>query len=64
MKNTILKKLRKKLYVSLHERQQMNLPLNQREKDFLKEYTPVFADRNKAKLSYTDKNKDTAESND
>jgi hypothetical protein len=64
VKNTILKKLRKKLYVSLHERQQMNLPLNQRETEFLEEYTPIFADRNKAKLSDTDNNKETAESND
>ena len=64
VKNTILKKLRKKVYVSLHERQKMNLPLNQREKEFLEEYTPVFADRNKAKFSDTDKNKETAENND
>lgn len=64
VKNTILKKLRKKLYVSLYERQQMSLPLNQREKEFLEEYTPVFAERNKAKLSDTDKNKETIESND
>lgn len=64
VKNTILKKLRKKLYVCLHERQQMKLPLNQRETEFLEEYTPVFADRNKAKLSDTDKNKETTESND
>jgi len=63
VKNTILKKLRKKLYVSLHERQQMNLSLNQREKEFLEEYTPVFADRNKAKLSDTNKKRKTIEIN-
>lgn len=64
VKNTILKKLRKKLYISLCERQQVNLPLNQREKEFLEEYTPVFAERTNAKLSEADKNKETIESND
>lgn len=64
VKNTILKKLRKKLYISLCERQQMNLPLNQREKEFLEEYTPVFSDTNNTKLSNADKNKETIESND
>lgn len=64
VKNTILKKLRKKLYASLYERRQMNLKLNQREKEFLEEYASVFADRNKAKLSNTDKNKETIKSND
>ena len=54
VKNTILKKLRKKLYVSLCERQQMNFPLNQREKEFLEDYASVFADKNKAKVSDTD----------
>lgn len=42
----------------------MNLSLNQREKEFLEEYAPAFADRNKAKLSDTDKNKETTKSND
>ena len=35
VKNTILKKLRKKLYLALCERQEMKLPLSQREKEFL-----------------------------
>lgn len=47
VKNTIMKKLRKKLYVSLCERQKMNLPLNQREKEFLDEYASVFTNKNK-----------------
>lgn len=64
VKNTILKKLRKKLYAALCERQEMNLSLSQREKEFLEEYTPVFVDRNKTKFSDTDKNKETAENND
>lgn len=54
VKNTIMKKLRKKLYVSLCKRQQMNFPLNQQEKDFLEDYASVFADKNKAKVSDTD----------
>lgn len=64
VKNTILKKLRKKLYVSLCERQQMNLPLNQREKEFLGEYTPVFADKNKTKSLKTGNQKANIKSND
>ena len=64
VKNTIMKKLRKKLYISLCERQQMNFPLCRREKEFLEEYTPVFADRNNAKFSDADKDKETIESND
>lgn len=64
VKNTILKKLRKKLYISLCKRQHMNLPLCRREKEFLEEYTPVFADRNNAKFSDADKDKETIESND
>lgn len=54
VKNTIMKKLRKKLYVSLCEHQQMNFSLNQQEKDFLEDYASVFADKNKAKVSDTD----------
>ena len=41
----------------------MNLPLNQRETEFLEEYTPAFADRNKAKLSDTNKKRKTIEIN-
>lgn len=57
VKNTILKKLRKKLYISLCERQQMNLPLNQREKEFLEEYAPVFADNRQTKPPESDATK-------
>lgn len=38
-KNTILKKLRKKLYVSLRQRQQMNLRLSQKKTVFRRIYT-------------------------
>lgn len=51
VKNTILKKLRKKLYVSLYERQQMNLPLNQSEKEFLGKYASDFSDSNNASVN-------------
>lgn len=44
VKNTILKKLRKKLYASLSERQRMRLSLSKREKEFLEKYSSVFAD--------------------
>lgn len=54
-KNTILKKLRKKWYVSLCERHHMNLPLNQREKEFLDNYTSDFSDRQKTKSSKANK---------
>lgn len=54
VKNTILKKLRKKLYVSLCERQQMNLLLNQREKEFLEKYSSVFADKRQTKPQKSD----------
>lgn len=64
VKNTILKKLRKKLFVSLYERHKKNLPLNQREKEFFVKYTPVFDNRKKVKLSDTDKDKETFKSND
>lgn len=49
VKNTILKKLQKKLHISLCKRQQMNLLLNQREKEFLEKYTLVFADNKQTK---------------
>ena len=45
VKNTILKKLRKKLYLALCERQEMKLPLSQREKEFLDKYSPDFSDK-------------------
>lgn len=63
VKNTILKKLRKKLYVSLCERQQMNLPLNQREKEFLGKYASDFSDRQKTKSSKAAK-KENSKDND
>lgn len=64
VKNTILKKLRKKLFVSLYERQKKNLSLSQREKEFFVKYTLVFDNRKKVKLSDTDKDKETFKSND
>ena len=44
VKNTILKKLRKKLYAILRERQKINQPLSRREKEFLEKHFPIFAD--------------------
>ncbi len=64
VKNTILKKLRKKLYVSLCKRQQMNFPLNQREKEFLEEYASVFAGKNKTKSPKAGNQKANTKSND
>lgn len=49
VKNTILKKLRKKLYAALCERQEMNLSLNRREKEFLEKYSPDFSDKGRSK---------------
>ena len=49
VKNTILNKLRKKLYVSLCERQRMKLFLSKREKEFLENYSSVFADNRQTK---------------
>ena len=54
VKNTILKKLRKKLYISLCERQQMNLPLCRREKEFLENYFSVFTDSGQNNLPKPD----------
>lgn len=54
VKNTILKKLRKKLYISLCERQQMNLPLCRREKEFLEKYFSVFSDSGQNNLPKPD----------
>lgn len=48
VKNTIQKKLRKKLYLALCERQKMKLPLSQREKEFLDKYSPVFSDNGRS----------------
>ena len=65
VKNTILKKLRKKLYVSLCKRQQMNLPLNQREKDFWKIMFPFLRTRTEQKfLIVIRKRRINIESND
>ncbi len=61
VKNTILKKLRKKLYVSLCERQKSNLPISQREKEFIEEYTSVFAEETKIKIFNANKNMETIE---
>lgn len=49
VKNTILKKLRMKLYVALCERQEMKLPLSRREKEFLEKYSPDFSDKGRSK---------------
>lgn len=49
VKNTILKKLRKKLYAALCERQEMNLSLSWREKEFLEKYSPDFSDKGRSK---------------
>lgn len=54
VKNTILKKLRKRLYVSLCGRQQMNLLLNQREKEFLEKYSSVFSNKGQTKPPKSD----------
>ncbi|MCI9448548.1 MAG: sigma-70 family RNA polymerase sigma factor [Lachnospiraceae bacterium] len=51
VKNTILKKLRKKLYFAICRRQEMMLPLCRREKEFLKNYSSVFADKGQTKPS-------------
>ncbi len=63
VKNTILKKLRKKLYVSLCERQKSNLPLNRQEKGFLEKYASVLSDRQETKFSMADK-KENSKDND
>lgn len=57
VKNTILKKLRKKLYVSLCERQKIKLPLSRREKEFLEKYSSDFSDKRQAKPSKADTTK-------
>ena len=64
VKNTILKKLRKKLYAVLCGRKEMNLPLSKREKGFLKEYAPIFSGTGKRKCSGTDKKKPPIKNND
>lgn len=64
VKNTIMKKLRKKPYISLCKRQQVKLPLNQREKEFLEEYASVFAGKNKTKSLKSGNQKANIESND
>lgn len=64
VKNTIMKKLRKKLYVSLCKRQQMNFPLNRREKEFLEECASVFTNKNKTKSLKSGNQRETIESND
>lgn len=64
VKNTILKKLRKKLYAVLCGRKEMNLPLSKGEKGFLKEYAPIFSGTGKRKCSGTDKKKPPIKNND
>ena len=49
VKNTILKKLRKELYTILCERQETQQPLCRREKEFLENYSSVFADNRQTK---------------
>ena len=49
VKNTILKKLRKELYTILCERQDTQQPLCRREKEFLENYSSVFADNRQTK---------------
>lgn len=49
VKNTILKKLRKELYTILCERQETQQPLYRREKEFLENYSSVFADNRQTK---------------
>lgn len=49
VKNTILKKLRKKLYAILRGRQKINQPLSRREKEFLENYSSDFADKEQTK---------------
>lgn len=48
-KNNILKKLRKKLYLALCERLEMNLSLSRREKEFSEKYSPDFSDKGRSK---------------
>ena len=52
VKNTILKKLRKKLYLALCERQETNLSLSRREKEFLDKYSPDFSDKGRQRLMH------------
>lgn len=63
VKNTILKKLRKKLYASLCDRQKRKLPMSQREKEFLKEYSSVFSDKGTTKAPKFENTKTENESN-
>ena len=44
VKNTILNKLRKKLYSDLCRRKKMKHPISRREKEFLEKYSSVFTD--------------------
>lgn len=58
VKNTILKKLRKKLYAVLCGRQEMKQPLSRGEKEFLEKYSPVFADSKPEKPDTTGRKQD------
>lgn len=49
VKNTILKKLRKELYTILCKRQDTQQPLCRKEKEFLENYSSVFADNRQTK---------------
>lgn len=49
VKDTILKKLRKKLYTILCEWQETQQSLCRREKEFLENYSSVFADKEQTK---------------
>ncbi|MDE6853002.1 MAG: hypothetical protein K2J67_11070 [Lachnospiraceae bacterium] len=64
VKNTILKKLRKKLYVSLCERQRMRLTLSKREEEFLEKYSSVFVDNRQRKLDTAERKQIKKQSSD
>ena len=49
VKNTILKKLRKKLHAILRGRQEMKQPLSRRENEFLENHFSIFADKEQTK---------------
>lgn len=54
VKNTILKKLRKKLYAVICRRQKMKQPLSKMEKDFLEKYSSIFANSGQTKPPKSD----------
>ncbi len=60
-KNTILEKLRMKLYAALYGRQKMKHPLSRREKVLLENYSFIFAITNWKKLIRQGENKEKNE---